>query len=514
MKLYFNRYYILAYCLSISMVSSAQDITNQTQFFINPYILNPSYAGAEGRPALFLSYRKQWTSIAGAPTISNFSFHGNTKGKANYGVNFNSDDRGIVNTSSALLTFGYTILLDEFTSIRFGISGGIGFNGVDVTRLGTFTDKILPSILNRNSFLMGNAGVSFQKKTFHGGIALPNLFQPVYISADPFAVSSLQPFQQVIVHASNRFYFDKDKNMFEPYLVYRLNGSGLPSQLEAAAVLHLQHVVWVGASYRQNYGVSGLGGFKIKNQLAVGFSYSIKNTGINELNSPTYELQIGFIPNPKKSSPTKVAAYSFLNTEKEKPHKKTARELAEEKKKHQLELAKKQNNLKKTPPLVVKPQPEPKRPVIVEKKIEPVVIAKKEIPVVTRPDTTHHEDVKVLQKLTDHAADPLAEHGLESDQHENHERHEIVRRGTHHEELDLGDFVVAGVFGKRENAEHFAAELTKLGFKPDFGYLTSKQRWYVYLFEGENFHEARMERDKYRKLSIFKDAWLLTVTEK
>lgn len=483
--------------LSLSLSGYSQDITNQTQFFFNPYTLNPSYAGTEGRPAFFLSYRKQWSGFTGAPTISNFSVHSSTKGKLNYGFNFNSDKRGIVSTSSALLTVGYTLALDDFTWLRFGISGGIGFNGVDVAQLGTFTDKILPTILDRNSFLMGNAGVSVHHKTFHGGISMPNLFQPVYVSSDPFSVSALRPFDQVIVHASNRFYFNKDKNVFEPYLMYRLNGSGLPSQLEVAALLHLQHFVWVGGTYRQNFGVSGVAGVKLKNQFAIGLSYSIANTGVNQLSSPSYEVQLVYLTGVKKKD---HFAYSFVSTEKEKVHKKTAREIAEEKKKRDAEIAKKQQDEKKAKEAAVA-------------KAAPVQPQKKVIPAQTKPDTTHREDALALKRITEHAANPNEEHGLASEQHDNHERHEFVKRGEHHEELNLGDFVITGVFGKRENAEHFTSELRKMGFKADFGFLTTHDKWYVYLYEGDDINEARAQRDKYRKLKIFRDAWLLTVTK-
>ncbi len=494
------------------VASYSQDITNQNQFFFNPYTLNPSYAGTEGRPAFFLSYHKQWSGVSGAPTISNFSFHTSTKGKVSYGVNLNNDTRGIVKTSSALFTAGYTIPIDDFTWLRFGLSAGIGSNGVDVDKLGTFTDKILPSILNRNSFLMGNAGVSIHHKTFHGGLSLPNLFQPVYVSADPFSVTALRPFQQVIIHASNRFYFDNDKYVFEPYLMYRLNGSGIPSQLEVAGVLHLQHFVWVGGTYRQDFGISGVGGIKIQNQFALGLSYSIKNTGINELNSPSYEIQLAYLTGVKKKD---HLAYSFMGTEKEKIHKKTAKEVADAKKKQDADLARKKEEDRKKQELILAKQAQDKKlqedkKLAEEKRIQDEKNAQQ--PIVHQVDSSHHEDLKQLSRIAQHADDPNAEHGLSSDQHENHERHEVVKQGSHHEELDLGDYVVVGVFSNRGNAGRYAAELKKLNFNADFGFLTNHDKWYVFLFQGNDINQARAERDKDRKLRLFKDAWLLTVT--
>ncbi|MBX7126029.1 MAG: PorP/SprF family type IX secretion system membrane protein [Cyclobacteriaceae bacterium] len=536
---------------------AAQDISNQSQFFFNPYVINPSYAGTDGRPALFASYRKQWMNIQGAPAISNFTFHNGTRIGLGYGLNFNNSSRGILNTSSAMFTLSYAIRFAEATSLRFGISAGAAFNGVDIDKIGNFTDKILPSILARNAFLTGNAGLSFHHKGLQAGLALPTLFQPVLVSADPFTVSAVRPFQSMILHGSYRYYFSKDQHMLEPYLMYRLNAGGLPSQYEMALLLHLQHTVWVGGSIRQNYGISGLAGIKIKNQLAVGFSYSLKNTGTNELNSPSYEIQIGYLGGAHKKG---LLAYSFVDTEKEKVQKKTAKQLAQEKKLREQALAKREEQKKNQPPAKKEEKKvvETKKPVTpvnkpvdqtiaqnVEKqpeiKKEPERQAPPQVldnppqrlprdtvrggPRFKRPkmdvveipiqvDSAHNEDMKVISKINDHADNPTEEHGLTSDAHDNHERHEFVTKGDHHEELEVADYVIVGVFGVRGNAEHFSNELRRLGFSSEFGFLTAHNKWYVYSFATHDLNEARVERDKKRKLKIFKDAWLLTVNPK
>src|SRR5260221_14119905 len=275
-------YFTVLVAGTLSFQGFGQDISNFTQFFINPYTLNPSYAGVEGRTALFAGYRKQWSAIDGAPVITNFSLHTPLNKTLNFGMALASDKRGITQVSSGMVTIGYTAVIDNTTSIRFGLSAGYGSNSEDLsTASATVTsDPALKTLLSNNSFLIGNAGVSFHKSTFHGGISMPNIFQPVYLSKDAFNVTALKPFQSIVIHASNRFYSNKDQTVFEPYLIYRLN-NGLPSQLEAAAVVHLQHVMWVGESYKQQFGISGLLGFKIQNQFAVGFSYSIKNGGAN-----------------------------------------------------------------------------------------------------------------------------------------------------------------------------------------------------------------------------------------
>jgi hypothetical protein len=125
--------------------------------------------------------------------------------------------------------------------------------------------------------------------------------------------------------------------------------------------------------------------------------------------------------------------------------------------------------------------------------------------------TEHTEDDEKerLSRLALHANDPDEHHGETG--HPNAERHEFVKRGGHAKELEVSDYVVSGVFKQESNAKHFADGLKKLGFKASYGHLTEKAVWYVYLHKSNDINLARSERDRYRKMKIFRDAWLLTV---
>jgi type IX secretion system PorP/SprF family membrane protein len=337
------KFLVLLYVLVLPVDLSAQDISNFTQFFINPFTFNASYAGIEGRSSFFLAYRKQWATIEGAPSIGNLSYHTPLSGGLNFGLNVTNDTRGILNTSALAFTLGYTVRLDQQKYIRFGISAGGAWNGVDLEEFTDLNDPVLTGLMDKNFSLIGNAGLSVHLKSFHIGAALPNIFSSSFISNESFNLTEVKPFQSIIAHASNRFYFGGNKHVFEPYVIYRMNygpreEETLPSQLEVAGVVHLNHAVWLGGSYKQDFGISALGG--IKNEFfLVGVSYSIANSGVNELNSPTYEIQLSYLFGSKKKD---KQVYSFVNSEKEiikKPPVKTPAQIAAEKKKEE-ELAK------------------------------------------------------------------------------------------------------------------------------------------------------------------------------
>ena len=625
-----------------------QDQTNFTQFYLNPYLLNPSYVGIDGRAALSVTYRKQWATIKDGPVISNVTFHAPLSHRVSLGLSVTNDKKGLLDNTGLMLSFGYNLHLSNESFFRFGISGGIASNTVDLQRLDGLEDPAIANLLDNNLSILGNTGISLHLNTFHFGVSLPVIFQPSYISKDAFTITELKPFESLIFHASNRFYFNDNRHIFEPYVVYRMT-NGLPAQYEVAGVVHLNHTIWFGGSLKQDFGISALGGIKLKNTFAIGASYGIKNTGINELNSPTYEISLGILLGKhRKESPV----YSFVNTEKVKKKKgtgKSASEMLAEKhrrddlarkkqqeelarkqreeqarkqqeeaaKKQQDELAKKQqeaevaarnqqvvqeqtkpltqnntantttpvtqNNLantqaqqaeqqkKQQEEIARRQQEELARKQQEEAKRQQQEIARRqqeqedetrrrnealaqqqraqqaqnntqEVPdqevfnTTTRRDTivlkhkprfnhidasmevlsievTEHNDQDELERiarLNMHKNDPDELHDGEA-VHPNSERHEFVKKGAHAQELDVSDYVVVGVFKLEKNAHHFSDGLKKLGFKAKYGHLTEKEVWYVYLVQTNDINTARAQRDNFRKMKIFRDAWLLTV---
>lgn len=674
-----REYFLVWVILIFSHTVAAQDQTNFTQFFLNPYLVNPSYVGIDGKSSIVFTYRKQWVDIEGGPQIANATFHTPISRRVSFGLSATDDQKGLLQNSGLMLSFGYNIPLSQLSFIRFGISGGISSNSVDLKRLDGFEDQALAKLLDNNMSVLGNAGISFHLNTFHAGFSLPVIFEPAYISREPFSITEINPFQTAIFHFSNRFYFANDRHIFEPYVLYRM-ATNLPPQFEVAGVVHLNHAIWFGGSFKQDFGISALGGIKLNQVLAIGGAYSLKNSGDNELNSPTYEVSLGLlIGKRKKDRPV----YSFVSTEKEKIKKGTGKSASEQiaekrrqqelarknaldaeaKRKREEELARKQaevdalrqkeaerrkqeeerrrqealakqnaqQNTQQQPVQPTQPQPQrqqqpdnsaaeaAKRQKEEQERLQREEAARRQreeqerlqreeaarlqreeaarlqreeaarlereeaarrereaaarrareeeerrrqeearrraaeeeaqrlvqqqqqpqepetFNTTTRTDTvvlkhkprfshvdaamevvnievTEHnaEDEKErLSRLQTHAANPTEVNTDASSP--NAERHEFMEKGTNRKELDAADYVAAGVFADESNARLFVDGLKKLGFKAGYGFVSEKGVWYVYLYKGNDINEARKQRDRFRKMKIFRDAWLVSV---
>jgi type IX secretion system PorP/SprF family membrane protein len=647
----FTCFIVVASVLASNQVVRAQDYYNFAQFYINPSLINPSFVGIDGQPAAFLAYKKQWMGISGAPSIGNFSIQAPLPSKLGVGLNVGNDSRGVLSSTSLLLSGSYYIPLAKDQFFRFGISFGAAWSKVDVEELswGSTSDKVMADLLSSNFQLLGNAGISYHSKTFQIGASIPNIFQPAYLSQDAFTITEVKPFESMIFHTSYRFYFSHDMHSFEPYLLYRLNGS-TPSQFEAAGVLHLKNLVWVGASYKQNFGISGLLGYKFNKLIGLGYSYTIKNSGYNQLAKPSHEIQLALLFGAHNK---KTPLYSFINSEKEKGRKtpthvrqdyyarnnpkntnskkplkpatqtskpattqtqpgrprnsttsdpivdsptktnptqtnptqtnpaqtnpaqtnpaqtnpaqtnpaqtnpaQTNPAQANPAQTNPAQTNPAQTNPAQTNPAQTNPaqtnpaqtnpaqtnpaqtnpaqtnpaQTNPARTNPAQTnpaqtnptqtnpaQTEPIKPNAGE-EIIKRPDrfsseadsVQHHEEVDKINRLTEHAENPTEEHN--EDGHPHAERHEFARRGDHAKELELGDYVIVGVFRSEPNAKHMTDELRKLGFsEADYGYLTDKAVWYIHFKPTDDIEEAKAKRNKYRKMKMFKDAWLLTV---
>src|SRR5687767_12583268 len=102
------------------------------QFYANPYLFNPAYVGINNQTELNLSYRQQWVNFKDAPVITGLNLQIPTKNRVSIGFNIATDKQVLLRNNSFMATFGYALPIAENQSLRFGLSGGIGMNTLDL----------------------------------------------------------------------------------------------------------------------------------------------------------------------------------------------------------------------------------------------------------------------------------------------------------------------------------------------------------------------------------------------
>ncbi len=447
----------------------AQISPSFTQFFINPYRLNPSYAGVEGRPVIYLAHRQQWVGIEDAPVTTSFSFHAPLNFGVSVGADIYSDQRGLLNTNSLLLTGGYTISFSKKDFLRFGLSGGMGFRNIDLSQVDNPTDPALFNVVDNNFFLNGNFGISFHTGYFSLGIAMPNLFEPNINNTNTFENGTIAPLKEIIVNTSYRFYFALDNMAFEPHVTYRYSDI-LPHQYEAAGILHLKHVVWVGGSYRQDYGVSGLAGIKLNNRLLVGYSYGMGFGSLPGIGKSTHEFNLSMQLGRERRSRRKIqdVHLSFINTERDYWDPGTARRTT-------------------AGQTTTRPTATTRRSSESQSTQDP------------SRDTQAHDNPRLAMgtEFKDRAVTDVPT--------------ENISAGDHEFELSKGNYIVVREFETEKSAGQYTDKIEEQGERAGFGYVTRRGKWMVYVYRSDSRLGLRRRAEKVRSESEFSDAKIVVI---
>jgi len=450
---------LLKLILSTSIILFAahafgQDAAVFSQFTLNPFQFNPSYAAQNGYAEANVFYRKQWLGIENAPEVGAFNIQAPVGRNVSLGFTALSNKTILLNNNSALATFAYRVRLGFYHHLNFGLAAGIALNNFDLNAVASSNDPALANVIQKSQSLTGQFGFNYQFKNFNLGFALPNVFDTRPFSIKEFQEIKFDPFRNRFGSVSYNFNL-KDVQL-SPTVIYRALDSR-QDQWEGMLIATYKSFLWVGASYRDGYGVTGLIGVKLKGLFKIGYAYEQATSSIAKASNGSHEIYLGtrlgkrdreeeFVLNKKKrDSLTQIA---------------------------QLEKAKSQELNKKQEPVIAEnKKPEVKeeaKEVVVAPVIatEPVVIAKTEEPIVEKT-------------ITEQPTEEPAEF-----------------------------YVVLGAFKNQQNALVLMRELKERSSLPQMLYVLEKNYYYVYTFKSNSRDTALAELIKERERNRFAGVWI------
>lgn len=298
----------------------AQNYPVYNSYYINPYLYNPAEAATE-YAYVFVNHRQQWLNVEGAPVLTTLTF--NTmldQSRSAVGVRLSSYKRGILNTTDALFTYAYSIGLSETSRLHFALSGGAITNNINIEELddADLTDPAIAGYLADNIQPAANFGMMIKSESgFNFGIALPQLFGPKFNSLTNFENTSISPLDNVILSAyyrkklagkmvnkrrkgvNRKVRTDESYAPLEFYAMYKYSKWG-NNQAEAMVKVNLSQHFWLGAGYRQSYGMTGSLGFSFSKFL-LSYSYEPGNQPEPAFSQGSHEIQLGLKLGPLKS---------------------------------------------------------------------------------------------------------------------------------------------------------------------------------------------------------------------
>ena len=498
----------------------AQDSPVYSQFFLNPYLYNPAWVGTGEYNEVGLTHRRQWSGLEGAPVTSTLSLRIPTHRKISWGMTVVNDRYALFSTTSGVLSLGYTVKLSAEQYLRGGISMGAGMNSLDYSGVDNPNDPALARALNQHTFLKGNVGVVYQYKKFHLGASLPEAFNRKLVSTSSFEAGKASLLDHYLLTAGYRLDLSASLSA-EPQVLYRAS-VGLPRQWELLNTLYVGEHVWVGASYRQQYGATAFAGVKISDKAKLGYAYGIAGNAASGIPSATHELQLTYRFGKKKGSPKAAVAASSSPTdaseadsletgtpEAETPGARPARTPQPTVDEPEFPASAPHTGSGKQPTESGSELNEGERSTN-----QPV---RNGVPTKTTGAENAKGTTSVAGKATAEQKQPSLPAGQKpaatnSDQNAGKGEAKVkAGKPLHHLELTQGHYVIAGSFRVFDNVIKYQKQLAAQGVSGRISYSSPRMHYYLYVKSTSNVQQARQERDRLRKVKGFEDVWVLTV---
>jgi len=446
------------------------------QFFANPYLFNPAYVGINNQTELNLSYRQQWINFKDAPVITGLNLQIPTNDRVALGFSLTSDKQVLLRNSTFMATFGYQIPIAENQSLRFGLSGGVGMNALDLNaeELNT-NDPAVINASNNNFYVDGNVGVVYSHSGLKLGFAFTELFASNSFNHDTFSKFAFSNLRNRLYSMSYRFNVGLTENFaIEPYVLYRQSADGLQDAWEAASVVYYKDKIWTGAGYNQNNGLALFLGMNLKDKLSVNYSYEFPPMKSGVAATSAHELHLTL-----KFGKKKAPVYAKNNKPKSTIYQRPANERSE--------VEEQKNN-------------------DVESEEEQVAIAK----------NAPAEEVKSTpsqNNATENIARTNNPEAVKVNKNEVAKTEKVVPAGRPAKSFTIakGHYVVVAVFSMMDHSTKFTKQLVREGYDVNVALNPKNKFYYVYIFSTYDVEEAKKMRNQYRWKNLFKEAWVFTM---
>jgi type IX secretion system PorP/SprF family membrane protein len=443
------------------------------QFFANPYLFNPAYVGINNQTELNLSYRQQWINFKDAPVITGLNLQIPTNDRVALGFSLTSDKQVLLRNSTFMATFGYQVPIAENQSIRFGLSGGVGMNALDLNaeELNS-NDPAVINASNNNFYVDGNVGVVYSHSGLKLGFAFTELFASNSFNHDTFSKFAFSNLRNRLYSMSYRFNVGVMENFaIEPYVLYRQSADGLQDAWEAASVVYYKDKIWTGAGYNQNNGLALFLGMNLKDKLSVNYSYEFPpmKSGVAATSAHELHLTLKF---GKKKTPVYAKNTKPKSTIYQRPANETSevedqKDNDTESEEEQAAIAKNAEEVKTTPSQ--------------NNASENIARTNPEAVKVSKNDVAKTE-----------AVSPAG-------------------RPAKSFTIAKGHYVVVAVFSMMDHSTKFTKQLAREGYDVNVALNPKNKFYYVYIFSTYDVEEAKKMRNQYRWKNIFKEAWVFTM---
>lgn len=296
--------------------SFAQQLPFSSQYYSNPFVLNPAYTGINENISVFLTHRSQWTGLAGAPQTSYFTIDGPIRTKnSSVGLKVYSDVTDIISRVGAFANYSYKFKIADSNNLYFGVACGVFDNKIDFSKaqIRDTDDPFLSQQAQNKTVFSADLGIVYVLKRLTIGFAVPqilgNRLKYPIVSGNNGYYNLNRHYQ-----GTAKYVFDvsKEKEITAYPLIMVRSVKGAPLQYDINGVIDWKKIGWVGVTYHSNYAMAISAGVRYRS-FSVGYAFDIGISKISSYTGSTSEFLLGYIFQSKKEEERFVKVEDRIN---------------------------------------------------------------------------------------------------------------------------------------------------------------------------------------------------------
>jgi type IX secretion system PorP/SprF family membrane protein len=311
--------------LAIMPSVKGQQFPMYSQYIMNGFLLNPSYAGSDYYTTFGLTVREQWLGIPDAPStyaaafqtrILNNSYISKattvrkkidrpTKGgRVGLGGYLFSDHNGIMHRTGFQFAYAYHLPIEEEKQLSFGLSLSAYQYFVDINGAVMPDDVYDEFLANYDQVVYipdANFGVSYVTRRFYAGFSMTNLFRGTLMFGNGGENGNSQ-LGHYFLTGGIKFYPGSTDWIIEPSMMLKTSDMFLKAlQLDITTRVYYKEDYWLGVSYRTEDAVILLAGFRV-DRFYFGYAFDFTLSDIRSYTYGTHELTVlaRFGDNPRR----------------------------------------------------------------------------------------------------------------------------------------------------------------------------------------------------------------------
>ncbi len=283
---------LITFTLFLINGAFAQQLTFNSQYMLNQFLINPAAAGTEDFIPIATSFRQQWAGFKDAPRTQMISAHSKLKDNMGVGGILYNDVTGPLKNIGFQASYSYHVQIDDASKLAFGLSATLSQHVLDGSNfvLNEATDQTLNGASQKSFNPDATFGMYYFGENYFAGLSVPQLLQNKYKFGDIVEGVNRQVRHYYL---SGGYTFEAGNHYkIEPSLLFKMAPAS-PVQFDINTRLIYKENLWAGLSYRNQESVVMMFGIQ-RDQFRIGYSYDYTTSNIRNYSVGTHELYLEF----------------------------------------------------------------------------------------------------------------------------------------------------------------------------------------------------------------------------